>query len=136
MEMNLIDRSNYFRGLLLLTGKDSKINESEKYILLQKGKDLGFAKDFCEKALNELPYNEYIIDLPPVFSNQKVAEDFINDGLKIAFADKSLHLFELKWLIKTADLNNVERKWVMDKIVEFLEKENLKADMTHEELVA
>ncbi|OGU34693.1 MAG: hypothetical protein A2068_08610 [Ignavibacteria bacterium GWB2_35_6b] len=136
MEMNLIDRSNYFRGLLLLTAKDKNISEPEKYLLIQKGRDLGFAKDFCEKALTELPDNEYIIDLPPVFSNPNVAEDFINEGLRIAFSDKSLHLFELKWLIKTADKNNVERKWVMDKVVEFLEKENKKSEVSHQQLVA
>jgi len=105
-------------------------------LLIQKGRDLGFAKDFCEKALTELPDNEYIIDLPPVFSNPNVAEDFINEGLRIAFSDKSLHLFELKWLIKTADKNNVERKWVMDKVVEFLEKENKKSEVSHQQLVA
>lgn len=121
MEMNLIDRSNYFRGLLLLTAKDKNISEPEKNLLLQIGKDLGFAKDFCEKALKELPFNEYIVDLPPVFSNRELAEIFIIEGLKLAFSDKNLHVFELKWLLKTADLNNIAREWVMDGVISFLE---------------
>lgn len=124
MDMNLLDRSNYFRGLLLLTAKDNNISETEKNMLLQIGKDLGFARDFCEKALNELPFNEYIVDLPPKFSNIELAKVFIIEGLKIAFADKNIHVFELKWLMKTADLNGVDREWVMDKVISFIESEN------------
>lgn len=122
--MNLLDRSNYFRGLLLLTAKDNLISDPEREILMQIGTDLGFARDFCEKALNELPFNEYIVDRPPVFSNRGVAEIFIIEGLKIAFADKNLHVFELKWLLKTADLNNIDREWVMERVISFIENEN------------
>ena len=128
MDMNLLDRSNYFRGLLLLTAKDNNISETEKNMLLQIGKDLGFARDFCEKALNELPFNEYIVDLPPKFSNTELAKVFIIEGLKIAFADKNLHVFELKWLMKTADLNGIEREWVMDKVISFIETENTEVE--------
>ena len=125
MEMNLLDRSNYFRGLLLLTAKDNIISESERNLILKVGKTLGFANDFCEKALNELPFNEYIVDLPPVFSNQELAENFIIEGLKISFSDKNLHLFELKWLLKTADLNNISKEWVMEKVILFIESKNV-----------
>jgi len=134
MEMNLLDRSNYFKGLLLLTAKDKNISEPEKKMLLQIGKDLGFAKDFCEKALQELPYNEYIVDLPPVFSNRELAEIFIIEGIKLAFSDKNLHVFELKWLMKTADLNNIDREWVMDRVISHIETDNVETE--NSELVA
>ena len=41
------------------------------YEVITIGIDLGFAKDFCEKAMNDLPFNEYIVDRPPVFTDRE-----------------------------------------------------------------
>ncbi len=43
MEMTYLDRSNYFRGLLLLVKKNNKVNKDEVNMIMRIGKRLGFA---------------------------------------------------------------------------------------------
>ena len=124
MEMNHLDKSNYLRGLLLLIGKDKKITIEEKEIVINIGTNLGFAKDFCKTAIDELLENEHIVDTPPMFSDQSVAKEFITDGLKIAFADKKLHMFELQWLIAIAKSNNISHEWVAGQLDFYQKSEN------------
>lgn len=101
------DKSNYLRGLLILIGKDRIIKETEKNAVMKVGKVLGFEERFCETAIGEILENEYIITQPPLFTNPKIAECFIKDGIKIAGIDNDLHLLEIKWLALTAEVNNL-----------------------------
>ena len=82
-------------------------------------------------------FKEYFFEVTNILKDQNVMHNplliFIIEGLKIAFADKSLHVFELKWLMKTADLNGIEREWVMDKVISFIETEN--AEVEKEEVL-
>ncbi|NMB83203.1 MAG: hypothetical protein GYA14_15450 [Ignavibacteria bacterium] len=105
------DKSNYFKGLLILIGKDKKISDSEKNNFRKLSKVLGFNKEFCDNAISELLDNEYIIETPPQFSNSEIAKAFIIDGMKIAFADKELHIFELNWLKSVAEKNSLDKEW-------------------------
>ncbi|MCX8033665.1 MAG: hypothetical protein N3B14_09870, partial [Thermoleophilia bacterium] len=66
----------------------------------------------------ELLDNEYIIEMPPKFSDIEIAKAFIIDGIKIAFADKELHIFELNWLKSVAEANSLEKEWCLEKFNE------------------
>ena len=122
MKFTLLDRSNYLRGLLILIGKDRKITNEEKEMMRKLSDALGFSREFCEDAMSELLENEYIMEEPPKFSNIEVAKIFIKDGIKIAFADKEFHLYELSWLRTIAEANSVKHDWGLK------EFENFKSD--------
>lgn len=119
MMLTLQDKSNYLKGLLILIGKDKIITDEEKIHLLKISRILGFDQKFCEDAINELLENEYIIEEPPLFSNNEIAKAFIKDGIKLAFADKELHLYELNWLKSVSDRNNIEPGWGMKEFENF-----------------
>lgn len=107
------DKSNYFKGMLILIGKDKKISEIEKLNLQKLAKILDFNKEFCDNAISELLDNEYIIETPPLFSEQEIAKSFIIDGIKTAFADNELHIFELNWLKSVAEKNSLDQEWCL-----------------------
>ncbi|MEW6507554.1 MAG: hypothetical protein AB1432_07405 [Bacteroidota bacterium] len=109
------DKSNYFKGLLILIGKDKKISEVERTNLKKLADVLGFNKEFCDNAIAELFENEYILEVPPEFSNPEIAKAFIEDGIRIAFSDKKLHIFELYWLKYVAEKNSLGKEWSIQK---------------------
>lgn len=119
--MNLThqDKSNYLKGLLILIGKDKVIAEEERMLLSEMSNALGFDPKFCNDAIDELLENKYIIEEPPAFFNKKIAEAFIKDGIKIAFADKELHLYELNWLKAVSDKNGIDPDWGLKEFENF-----------------
>jgi len=102
MKISPIDAGEYFRGLLLLIGKDRTITEAEKELMKRIGKTLGFEREFCDNAIRDVLENKYIADTPPEFSTNDLAMKFIKDGLAIAFSDNKLHMSEAEWLRSTA----------------------------------
>lgn len=122
MEITLLDRSNYYKGLLLLIAKDKKISDNEKEYLLKLGKVLGFESQYCEQNIDTVIENKYITDDPIKFSNQELARVFIRDGIKIAFADDALHLTELEWLRSVLEKNNLSDEWFKEEVGRFVEK--------------
>lgn len=123
MDMDYLDRSNYFRGMLLLISRDKRISEDEIKMMMKIGQDLGFAKDFCKDAINNLFFNEYILQDPPKFSNKTVAEEFFKESIELAFADRSFHLSEVEWLNSIAKVNNLDENWCAQQIDNFIEHE-------------
>ena len=119
MNMEVIDRSNYLKALLILIGKDKKITEHEKEMMLKFGDILGFDKKFCVNAINDLFENEYIVEEPPKFSNSSIAKMFIKDGIKLAFADHEMHLYELNWLKAVAERNGLDSKWCLTQFEDY-----------------
>jgi hypothetical protein len=119
MELTLLDRSNYLRGLLILIGKDKNIAIKEKELFLRLSKTLGFSEEFCNNAVNELLINNYIIEDPPKFSDVEIAKAFLKDGIQLAFADGSLHLYEMNWLNFVGDKNNVDPDWRVEQLNDF-----------------
>ena len=126
MTFDIRDKSNYLKGLLLLSRKDNLVAKEERDLLISIGRELGFEKRFCENAVKEIMENQYIIDEPPVFSNKELAEKFLEDGVKIAMADKSLHLFELQWLAQAAKINNVDDSKIDELFQKYIEENNVK----------
>jgi hypothetical protein len=112
MHITLQEGSEFFRGLLLLIRKDQKITDEEKSLLMRIGKSLGFAPSFCTTAIAEILENKYVSTNPPVFSDKKIAENFINHGLIISFSDNEIHRNELQWLQLVANSNGIDNAWV------------------------
>lgn len=113
MKMNLIDRSNYFRGALLLLKKDNKISKGESELMQRIGKALGFEKNFCANAIHDVLENKYIPDMPPRFSSKELAMKFIKDGLAVAESDNFIHPSEDHWLISIARRNGLDGRWYL-----------------------
>ena len=111
MNIPLIDKSSYLRGLLILAKKDNHLSEVEKEIILKAGKKLGFSTDFCEEILNTILDNECVCDEPVKFNNHTVAKSFITDGIKLGLSGKQITEEELIWLKKSAEVNNISKKW-------------------------
>ena len=116
MNIALVDKSNYLRGLLILTRKDNNISKIQKSIILKAGKRLGFSSEFCEEILNTLLYNEFLCDEPIKFNSYAVAKSFIADGLKLTCSGKSIIDAELKWLMQAAKINSVGLEWFNEQV--------------------
>jgi hypothetical protein len=121
MNIDQIDRSNYFKGLLILIGTTRKITETEKIAIRDVAGILGFGHNFVDTAMDELFGNQYIIAQPPRFSNHLLAEIFIRDGMRVAFANKVLHLYELQWLARFAINNNFSKQWFFIELEQYLD---------------
>jgi hypothetical protein len=111
MRISLIDRSLYFKGLMLLIRKDRKIHDEERNMMMYIGKVFGFESGFCENTIEELMDNKHIIDFPPLFSEPLIALCFIRDGLRLSASDGQIHKAELAWLESVAESNGVSALW-------------------------
>ena len=124
MQMTLADRSNYFKGLLLLARKDKVLADEEKAMLLRLGELLQYNRDFCEQTIYNLLTNPHLDEIPPTFSNKECTELFLLDGIKIAFADHNLHKKEYTWMQEIAMQNDISSDWLTARLADFLNGEN------------
>ena len=111
VNISVIDRSNYFKGLLLLIRKDRRITELEIQFMKRIGKALGFERQFCANAIHDILENNFIMDTPLEFSTKELAIKFIKDGFTLAFSDNEFHPFEKEWLRSIAKKNGVDLAW-------------------------
>ncbi len=116
MNIPLIDKSSYLRGLLILARKDNHISSIQKAIILDAGKKLGFSSSFCEEILNNLLHNECLCEDPIKFNSYAVAQSFIADGLKLTCSGKSIIDAELNWLRSSAQNNSVNMRWFEEQV--------------------
>jgi len=123
--MKLQDRSHYFKGLLLLIKKDNKITEEERQLLMQVGELLQFNHEFCETTIEHLLENKHVDEFELKFSNRKWAKIFLKDGLRIAFADESLHINEYKWLEHVTRTNNIPVHWLFFQLSKMMNNKEL-----------
>ncbi|HET54042.1 MAG TPA: TerB family tellurite resistance protein [Ignavibacteria bacterium] len=132
MKLNVFDRSNYLKGLLVLISKDKKISDDESDFIMKVGKTLGFDREFCEEAIETLLENNYISQEPPEFSNVEFARSFIEDALSVAITDNELSQLEIGYLKAIAEKNHVDDDWFVrqlstaDKI-----SKNIKFELPH-----
>ncbi len=111
MRISLLDRSLYYKGLMILIRKDRKIHDEEKNVMLSIGTMLGFDPKFCAKTMEEILDNDFIVDTPPLFSDTGIALSFIRDGLRVSAADGQIHEAEIKWLESVAERNGIGNLW-------------------------
>ncbi|MCH7772166.1 MAG: hypothetical protein IIA49_14325 [Bacteroidetes bacterium] len=116
MKISLIDKSNYLKGLLILSRKDNHISEIQKSIILKAGKSLGFSSEFCEEILKTILENECLSNDPIKFEKYEVAKSFIQDGLKLSCSGKLIIKAELNWLRNSAIINSIDLKWFEDQV--------------------
>lgn len=69
--------------------------------------------NFVEEVMNELLENEYILEEPYKFESEEIAKTLIKDGIRIAFSDKELHLYEMNWLKMIAEKNGISEEWCL-----------------------
>jgi hypothetical protein len=122
--LSLLNRSNYYKGLLVLVRRDRIIDAREKSLLLQVGKVLDFDKRFCEATIDDLLSNAHITREPVIFSDERIRECFFRDALRLALVDGFLHPMELRWLQSVAHANNQCNQWLDAIIRESKEKES------------
>lgn len=122
MKLSLPDRSNYYRGLLVLIGRDRIIDPREREFMLQIGKMLDFEKRFCEATIDDLLVNPHLMKEPVVFSSPSVAECFFRDAVRLASVDGAVNMQELRWLRRVALSNNRTDRWLDTIIQEFWEQ--------------
>ena len=125
MEIPQIDRSNYLKGLLITARKDKQLNETEITIIKNLAKRLGFSSDFFEETISHLLENKYITEEPIKFSNQDIAQSFIEDGLKLALSDEVMTENEISWLKETAKENGFDEDWFNKKMKEIQSRPHL-----------
>jgi hypothetical protein len=115
MNIPIIDRSNYLKGLFITAKLDKELTDKEKDILKKISDKLGFASDFFQETIRSLLSNKYIIEEPIIFSDQEIARSFIKDAVKLACVNDLVTEAEISWLKKTADVNKIS--------IDFVEKE-------------
>ncbi|KAF0159965.1 MAG: hypothetical protein FD159_139 [Syntrophaceae bacterium] len=114
MRISLLDRSLYYKSLMILIRKDRQIHDEEKKLMLSIGKMLGFDLKFCTKTMEELLDNNHIVDALPRFSGTDIALCFIRDGLRMSASDGQIHEAEVKWLESVAESNGLRHLWIAE----------------------
>jgi hypothetical protein len=112
----LITKSNYYKGLLIVSRRDRVIDTRERTLLIRIGEMLDFDRRFCETTIDELLSNPHISRSPIVFSDETVTECFFRDALRLARVDGYIHPLELRWLQETAYANGRSDQW-LDRII-------------------
>jgi len=119
MAFSLSDRGMYYRGLLVLTGRDRIIEPRERDLLLRIGDMLDFDRSFCEAAINDLLRNTQLTHDPIVFSDPAIATCFLRDAIRLALVDDDVHDHELIWLKKVARANDLSEEWLSAELAAF-----------------
>ncbi len=131
MKMTVLEKSECFRALLLLIGKDRKITKEERKYILRLGEILDFNREFSEASIDELLENRYINTEPPRFSSSAIAESVLKDAIGLAFADGHLDAEELKWLHAIAEKNGITVEWVQQEIESYSKNRPAESALLH-----
>ena len=117
MKLSLIAKSNYYKGLLVISKRDRVIDAREREFLIKIGEILDFDRRFCEATIDELLSNPHISRSPIIFFSEAVTECFFRDALRLASVDGCIHPLELRWLRQTAHANGKSDQW-LDRIIQ------------------
>ncbi len=112
MNIPIIDRSNYLKGLFITAKLDGNLNKKEKELLKEISDQLGFSRDFYEETVRNLLRNKYIKEEKIKFSSKEIAKSFIEDALTISLSDGKLNESEIKWLKQISELNGIEQEFI------------------------
>jgi hypothetical protein len=121
MRIHPLDTSNYFRGLLVLVSREKQINQRERTLLKKMGRFLGFNQDFIDSAIDDFINNKYVKTEVPLFSNCAVVELFLKDGIKLAFANDTLTIKQIEWLMAIAITNKISKQWFFIELENYIE---------------
>lgn len=121
MNIPLLDRSNYLKGLFITAKLDKQLSQKEKDILKQISDKLGFASDFFNETTRSLLNNKYIKEEPITFSAKEIAISFINDAIKLACCNNVVTNAEINWLKEIATVNQVDKDIIDKELKEYKE---------------
>ncbi|MBK7631033.1 MAG: hypothetical protein IPJ23_10125 [Ignavibacteriales bacterium] len=121
MNIPILDRSNYLKGLFITAKLDKELSPKEKDILKKISDKLGFATDFFDETVRSLLTNKYIKEEPIVFSENEIAKSFLNDAIKLACSNNIITEAEVNWLKNTATANNLNTEIVDKEIKSYKE---------------
>ena len=116
MNIPLLDRSNYLKGLFITAKLDKQLTEKEKEILRKISDKLGFAQDFYDETIRGLLSNKYLAEDPIIFSDKNIAQSFIRDAIRLVYSDGQVSETEIEWVKKTAAVNSVEEEFIKNEI--------------------
>jgi hypothetical protein len=119
MHITWLDRSNFFRGLLILIRRDGKVTDAEMELMLRIGAALDFDPKFCAGAIGTILVNKHIGEEPPVFSSVGLAKKFLRDAVTLAFSNGNVHPREEEWLGCAARKNGVGPSWLVRQMRDF-----------------
>ncbi len=123
-KLSQLDKSYYYRGMLILAGKDRIIHPRERELMLEVGRILDFDRRFCEAAISDLLDNRYLPHEPVVFSKKEIAKCFLRDAMRLALVDEELHRLEGDWLMSVARANGLTKDWFSAERRRFAEKKD------------
>lgn len=112
MNIPLIDRSNYLKGLLITARLDKELSSKEKEMLKTISEKLGFASDFFDETIKNLLTNKYIDTSPIIFSNKDIATSFLTDAISLAFINNIITREEIEWLKSVAIVNGLNSDFI------------------------
>lgn len=116
MNIPLIDRSNYLKGLLITARLDKELSSKEKEMLKTISEKLGFASDFFEETIRNLLTNKYIDSDPIVFSDKSIAASFLQDAISLACVNNLITKDEIEWLKSVAFVNDLNSDFIEKQI--------------------
>lgn len=125
MNIPLLDRSNYLKGLFITAKLDKQLCDKEKEFIKNISDKLGFAQDFYKETIRGLLTNNYLLNDPIKFSDEKIARSFLKDAVKLAMVNDILKDAEINWLKKTAALNNIDEEFIDTSIAALKESPKL-----------
>lgn len=114
--LDLRERSEFFRGLLLVMAADGELHEDEQRLIRHAITPFDFHPDYVQESIDSILNNRHVSHVPPHFNNTEHARLFIQAALDIAFADGQLDESEEKWLRATADVNGIDTEWLAGQI--------------------
>lgn len=117
MNIPLIDRSNYLKGLFITAKLDKELTHKEKDILKTISQKLGFASDFYSEVVRSLMTNKYIKPEPIIFSEKRIALSFLEDAIHLACCNNLVTSEEINWLKETAEVNQISKEFVDNEIL-------------------
>jgi hypothetical protein len=120
--MSQVDKSKYYRGLLVLTRTDRNIDPRERELMLRFGTLLDFDKRFCEASIDDVLENKHLNNDPVIFDDRVTAECFLRDAIRLALVDDSMNPDELAWIQSVAGANHVPTLWLDEEIRSYLDR--------------
>jgi hypothetical protein len=123
----ILDHSNYLRGLLILIGKDKNVWDYELKAFLEESSSMGFDKEFSRNALRDVIRNKYLETDPPLFFNKDLARRFLERGVGIINDGFKIHPDEVKFLESAAYVNGLIEEWNTRYFVKLKSKEEIMA---------
>ena len=116
MTIPLVERGDYYRGLLVLIRRDRVITARERELMIKVGRSLDFDTRFCESAIDDLLNNPHIKAVPMKFEDKETAESFVRDAIRLAQVDGEVHPKELAWLKAVVRENGLKNQWLYAEI--------------------